>query len=258
MHMIEQNNEKFHALSNLFRYILQPKAVKKPLQISCGSRIEIVLQYLTANLVVQLILGGAITYVLFLIDSRLGTTTTNELASFVQSSSYWELLLIGGILLPLTEEIGFRLPLHFHPVSLGISIVYILMLLHSVFSSQNSSFFGSNNLIMMGIFILIGSSCTILFFWKRTSIETVWHTHFRWIYYGFAILFGFMHISNLSSSSLWIYFLSPLIILPQFISGLVMGYIRLQFGFLWGFAFHAIWNSALLSLAYIAYTFLTV
>jgi membrane protease YdiL (CAAX protease family) len=258
MHRIEQNNAKFHALQNLTRYILQPTVVKKPLQISFSSRIEIVFQYLTVNLVFQLILGGAITVLLFLVDSRLGTTTTNELATFVQSSSYWELLLIGGILLPLTEEIGFRLPLHFHPVSLGISIVYILILLHSILSSQSSSFFESNNLIMMGIFVSIGSICTLLFFLKRVSVETFWHTHFRWIYYGFAFLFGIMHISNLSSPSLWIYFLSPLIILPQFISGLVMGYIRLQFGFFWGFAFHAIWNTALLSLAYVAYAFLTL
>ncbi|MDD4028567.1 MAG: CPBP family glutamic-type intramembrane protease [Caldisericia bacterium] len=251
------NDVDFNALHDLFSFVLHPTIEKKSLPLSFGRKIEAVFQYMSVNLILQLLLGSAITFFLYYIDSQFGATTTNALTDFVKSSSYLSLLMLGGIVLPFLEEVGFRLPLHFHPLSLGISLAYILVLLYSLVFPQPSSL-GTNILVVIAISLLIGGLCALLFYGKRDSIALFWHRQFRWIYYSFAILFGCMHISNFSSPSIWVYLFTPLLILPQFLSGLVLGYVRLQFGFFWGFAFHALWNSALLSLAYVVYTLIPV
>jgi len=245
----------YNAIESLLQYVQYPTRAVHITKIPFGQKVETMLKFLSINLIVQIVLSSITTFILFSVDSQLGSTTTNELTDFVQSNSYIYILLIGGIALPFFEEIGFRLPLFFHPVSLGIALSYILILSFSVFFQQTPSnpFF---TLLMIGISLFIGGIGIFVFYQKRASIELFWKKHFRWIYYGFAILFGLLHISNFSSASLWVFCLTPLLVLPQFLSGLVIGYIRMQFGFFWGFTFHAVWNSALLSLAYAAYHFL--
>lgn len=253
--MHSTKNIAYNAIESFLQYVRQPTTNIQIAKISFYQKTETLLKFLTVNLVIQLVLSSITTFILFSVDSRLGSTTTNELTDFVQSNSYLYLLLVGGIALPFLEEIGFRLPLFFHPVSLGIAISYILILLFSILFPQTPSN-PSFTLLMIGVSLLIGGIGVLFFHWKRTPIELFWKQNFRWIYYGFAVLFGFLHISNFSSASIWIFCLTPLLVLPQFISGLVIGYLRMQFGFFWGFTFHAVWNSALLSLAYAAYHFL--
>ncbi len=248
-------NTAYNAVESLLQYICQPTTSIQIAKMSFIQKTETLLKFLTINFVVQLFLSSITTLILFSVDFKLGSTTTNELTDFVQSNSYLYLLLVGGIALPFFEEIGFRLPLFFHPVSLGIAVSYVFILLLSILFPQAPSnpFF---TLSMIGISLLIGGIGILFSFWKRTSIELFWKRYFRLIYYGFAVLFGFLHISNFSGASIWVFYLTPLLVLPQFLSGLVIGYIRMQFGFFWGFTFHAVWNSVLLSLAYAAYHFI--
>ncbi len=244
----------YNAIENLLHYVRYPTTAIHIDKIPFGQKVETMLKFLSINLIVQIVLSSITTFILFSVDSQLGSTTTNELTDFVQSNSYIYILFVGGIALPFFEEIGFRLPLFFHPVSLGIALSYVLILLFSVLYQQTPSnpFF---TLSMIGISLLIGGVGIFVFYRNKNSIELFWKKHFRWIYYGFAILFGLLHISNFSNASLWVFCLTPLLVLPQFLSGLVIGYLRMQFGFFWGFTFHAVWNSALLSLAYAAYHF---
>ena len=69
--------------------------------------------------------------------------------------------------------------------------------------------------------------------------------YFDAIFYLFALVFGFYHITNFEMSPMIIY-LSPLLVAPQIIIGLILGYIRVRLGLEWSILMHALYNLILL------------
>jgi len=67
---------------------------------------------------------------------------------------------------------------------------------------------------------------------------------FRWIFYGFALAFGYIHIFNYELNTT-ILLLSPILVAPQIILGFFLGYIRVRFGLLYAILFHAVYNAIL-------------
>jgi len=63
---------------------------------------------------------------------------------------------------------------------------------------------------------------------------------FPYIFYASAMIFGYVHFSNFSGNMQWYWI--PLLIIPQFMMGLVMGYARLRFGMYSNIALHAVNN----------------
>ncbi len=74
---------------------------------------------------------------------------------------------------------------------------------------------------------------------------------FKIAYYTLAIIFGFAHISNYEIDTSILLF-SPILIAPQLLIGLYLGFIRVRFGLLWAIALHALYNGFLFSLFLIA------
>lgn len=74
---------------------------------------------------------------------------------------------------------------------------------------------------------------------------------FKIAYYVFAIVFGFVHISNYEITNNILLF-STILIAPQLFVGLYLGFIRVRFGLLWSIALHAIYNGFLVSLFFLA------
>ncbi|NVK52616.1 MAG: CPBP family intramembrane metalloprotease [Flavobacteriaceae bacterium] len=70
---------------------------------------------------------------------------------------------------------------------------------------------------------------------------------FTIVFYSAALLFGYMHIFNYEINTNILLF-SPILIAPQIIIGLYLGFIRIRFGLLWSIALHALYNGFLLSL----------
>lgn len=48
--------------------------------------------------------------------------------------------------------------------------------------------------------------------------------------------------------------LVPFLILSQFFTGLILGYLRIKLGFFWGFLFHAVWNFVFIMTPYLLHT----
>jgi hypothetical protein len=76
----------------------------------------------------------------------------------------------------------------------------------------------------------------------------------KYFHYDF-LLPGFTsHISNFHPIQYEIIFLYPIYVLPQFFMGLILGWLRIQYGFLWAVLFHILvnglftWPKALLML----------
>ena len=57
-----------------------------------------------------------------------------------------------------------------------------------------------------------------------------------------------MHLTNFGNTNTLYYILAPLIILPQFIGGITLGYTRLKLGFFWGVLQHGLYNFILFTM----------
>lgn len=78
-------------------------------------------------------------------------------------------------------------------------------------------------------------------------IKVKWDRFYGLFFYLNAAAFALIHISNFEANSIPVW-VTPLIVLPQFIAGLYFGYIRVKNGNLfWSVALHALHNAILLA-----------
>lgn len=98
-------------------------------------------------------------------------------------------------------------------------------------------------IFIVGIAVLIAPALEELIF--RAPLTLVKKPEvFKIVYYLSAVLFASVHLSNFESGfPLW---LSPLLVLPQFFAGLVLGYTRVRLGLFWSITLHALHNGLLI------------
>lgn len=147
------------------------------------------------------------------------------------------------IVFPLMEEIAFRLYLEFKPILLSFSIS-MATYYFTTFIIFNTYITDINNhfLIRFSLSLSLGSIAFIILKKNAHYINTFWHNNFRWIFYFSILVFGLVHIINyeLNIGSV---LLAPIIVLPQLISGTFFGFIRIRYGFIYGYLAHVLNNS---------------
>ncbi|WP_159467136.1 CPBP family intramembrane glutamic endopeptidase [Dyadobacter sp. 3J3] len=74
-------------------------------------------------------------------------------------------------------------------------------------------------------------------------------TYFNWLYYVSSVLFGWIHFFNYQFDESH-YFFFPFITMTQTFSGLMLGYIRIMYGFWYGVLLHALFNCAAIALSF--------
>lgn len=74
---------------------------------------------------------------------------------------------------------------------------------------------------------------------------------FKIAFYCIGLIFAYVHIFNFELSLNVILF-SPLLVAPQFIVGLIFGFIRVRFGLIWSICLHSFYNGVLVSLFLLA------
>ncbi len=202
------------------------------------------LKLVLSEIVLLFLLKLALSFVAVLIINTLTNIENVGINVLKGSWSLLKLLLIGGLIMPVSEEIVFRLPLKFNPYfvllsSLLLSYGLITKLYFKV------SFFSLENTFFYRILISL-SIGFILFLITRKSksiFEYLWKKCFKWILYGSIIVFALLHIGNYKLSNLdylWI----PLIIFPQLVSASVYSFIRIRHGFIFSCLLH-IFNNTL-------------
>lgn len=133
--------------------------------------------------------------------------------------SYATILFIAVIIAPLLEETIFRLPLRYRRN-------YLFRLI-------------AGGISITGLVEKEKLQQKVLKFWKA---------FFPWFFYGMAIVFGLIHMTNYVNAKSLI-LLAPLLTITQLFGGLIMGYIRVKIGFMWGLTYHAAHNLIFFSLA---------
>ena len=163
------------------------------------------------------------------------------------------LLLVGWIVLPLFEEVTFRLSLKFNPIYLALTTggfsYYILT--KAVFKSRLSLIDDSlwYRVITAVIIVLITYAVC-----RKKNICLVlrqfWEKNFRVIYYLSCLSFAWLHIFNFELSLVNLVWM-PILTLPQLFSATIAGYTRVAFGFQYPLLVHMITNIFFLSLTFL-------
>lgn len=144
---------------------------------------------------------------LSLVDSYLFKLDSDPIENIFVNKSAFSILMLAAIVIPFIEEFIFRFFLKY-----------------------------KRNLVFHFIDFL-----------TKQQAKLFWVKNFKFFFYGSAILFALMHLSNFNNTNLLFYFLAPLIVLPQFIGGISLGYIRLKLGFSWGVFKHGLYNFIIFS-----------
>lgn len=150
---------------------------------------------------------------------------------------YYQRVFYGLILGPIVEEIFFRLMYVFKKknifivlfTSLGLAILFLIK------SEPAKSYI---------FFLLCLTFSLCLLFFDRVS--RVINSHFKVFFYGMAIVFAFLHVFNFEGINSMRYLLTVFIIIPQFVLGILLGYIRLSYGFIYAVGFHMAVNISII------------
>ena len=139
---------------------------------------------------------------------------------------------------PIFEEIFCRLNLRLSKINylillISLAVVVIIMSFRHKYDSC----------ILYGIALF---SLIIIYMFFKNKGKQFYLKHFKYVFWASCLLFGLLHIMNLTGNWVWIITLAPILCFPQFIGGAIVGYIRMNYGFIYGVIFHMLINSVVL------------
>ncbi len=202
----------FHALWRFIKKPVELSEDKASLQLKIGTCGALFLIQIPPLLVLMALVGG-------LEQLGLWDEDMHSLQKIFQEMEPVLIFFFAVIMAPLLEEVMFRLILRFR------SNFLILWSIH------------------IGVALQLGQ--------KRSLLKTarkVWDKFYDWVFYLMTMAFGLMHIMNFEPS-LNIYLLAPILVAPQILIGINLGYLRVRFGLIWSILFHAFYNGILMSIA---------
>ncbi|WP_233266102.1 CPBP family glutamic-type intramembrane protease [Myroides fluvii] len=193
-------------------------------------------------LFVFIIFGGVF------LDSLVDIPMHDRFEEVMEQIGIWGFVGFAVILGPFLEEIAFRLAMRFRlrNVIVGVIAFIAYMTQAASYPAEKMSSNGTlylytfSGLLLVGFLILCTKYPSLLANW--------WTAHFPLVFYVASVSFALIHIFNFEEFPLRVVLLAPLITLPQFVLGLGMGYLRLRFGFWYGYLFHVLNNGFAVSI----------
>jgi hypothetical protein len=212
------------------QFLRSPNLVKPITSSSYQIPFRHLLRLYSLHLFIVLILG--------LVISQVVQSEDSLLQEVLENMSGWLIVMTGVLFVPTVEEIVFRLPLRGTVQTLTPALSLFLWFLISWLGGSQISVLSGCVLIALNVFVWSKS-------WRKinTQIEQIYQTYPRWIFYGSAIAFGAIHITNYERH---IWPLLPLVVLPQILVGLWFGFMRSRYGFIWAVCSHGFYNGTLL------------
>jgi len=160
---------------------------------------------------------------------------------------------INILVIPLFEEITFRLPLIYNRGSLSLSVLVISYLIISYFigvspiDAKGMVFrFCFSVILAITLFIVLGRK------YFAVKLPLLWENNGKLIFFLLLFSFTLRHLDNYVLTSTVLLF-SPILLLPQFISGVFFSFVRVRFGFVYSIFFHMMINLIALSPQIILY-----
>ena len=153
---------------------------------------------------------------------------------------------------PIIEEAIFRLPMKYSYARILIAVGLAFTIVATVVTEE----------VTLGIMaaIILGSMAIFHFLDQQTDlqlnkkIKPLWAEYFFLPFWLLTLAFAALHLTNFNDSLPW--HLAPFLVLPQFVLGAIIGYVRTGYGFAYAVLFHALHNGVLVGLALMAQSFM--
>lgn len=152
-------------------------------------------------------------------------------------------LLLSCSLIPIIEEIAFRLPLLFSPWNVSLSSgVVSFYLINRLFTLESQFDTGNYFFLRIMMSIMMGGIVWMISNRYSNDIKPFYGRSLGLIVYIYSLIFAAMHIGNydLNSNVLLAYLL---LTIPHFISALMYSFARLKYGFSYSVGLHIVNNS---------------
>ena len=136
------------------------------------------------------------------------------------------------VLAPLLEELVFRLPLR--PSVTAVAILY------SLFIFWLSLWIAVYSSLLSAVLFVFVSFYIARTFIQKDFLQAFYRQHPYFLFYSSTLVFGAVHVFNYEQAS---WKLLPLLVFSQTIGGLLLGFVRIRYGFWWAVFLHAFHNS---------------
>lgn len=148
------------------------------------------------------------------------------------------LVLLAMVWAPIVEELLFRYGLRRPKLAFLYVPVLIFVFINKVFWLNITLIVGLILLfVVFDLKRMTGYAYALPFKWRR-----IYRTFFPWVFHGSVLIFASLHLMNYELPSLTEIWLLPLLILPQWLTGLVIAWMRVRDSFACGVLMHALFN----------------
>jgi membrane protease YdiL (CAAX protease family) len=213
-------------------FILCPKVNEQPISLSINESIRLIISVILYYFGVVIL-----TSLIFLPILKLLNLLPEHNLRLSEIPLSFKLI----VFVPIFEEVIFRLPLKFTKQNLFLSLSGLQFLL----------FYHNFNLtILVGISfaIFIVPYLRLIPNTLYSKMEYLWQKYFPFLYYGLALSFGLLHLTNFVNLKLAHFLLFPLFVSNQIVMGLMIGYVRVTYkkGFIFSILIHFFINLPLI------------
>ena len=146
-------------------------------------------------------------------------------------------ILLGILAIPPIEEVTFRLWLRVSRSAL-FAVAFLVFFVGILLLPVSQA--GAVLLIALSVSILVA---TLMGY--DGDIERVMARHFGFFFYGSTVLFALAHITNFIPLNAQTLLFAPVLVLPQFLVGTMLGYVRVRYGIGYAILFHVVVNAVL-------------
>jgi membrane protease YdiL (CAAX protease family) len=159
---------------------------------------------------------------------------------------WWYFFLITIIIAPIREELTYRLGLKFSIYNFSFALSFLLVILlywtQVLFIKPTSDFYyivqaitmpfdHIDYLALIVLVLILGFIISMILkkFFNEEKMKNLFSRRFTYIFYFFAIIFALSHLTNFENLG-QIWFIIPILLLPQIVGALILGYIRMRWG----------------------------
>ncbi|WP_224999794.1 type II CAAX prenyl endopeptidase Rce1 family protein [Cesiribacter sp. SM1] len=205
--------------------------------------LQVFLQLLMLSLLLSF---GVLMLMGVLRDAGLVPELPHAMEDIMKQFPFLVVFLLAAVLMPALEELTFRLWLLYRPIYFHVSLWLIAFFLSTALTQAGFPLLG------YGVFGVAALITILLLTFKDAAqqlLVSLYTNYYSLLFYGAAVIFALVHLINFQVSGR-ILLLAPLLVLPQLLLGLILGYTRVRLGLIWAIALHGVYNALVLSMAY--------
>lgn len=230
-------------IRDMFTYLRRPEIQAQRRKFTPDAFLDLV--KLLGFSFLTLIFAGIVMGVIFQVA---GVTMPPPTDDFTQMMNQANFIFLAAIAAPLIEETLFRAWLGARwGVLIAAPLLFCAAALLVIMRADMAAF----NIKLLAVMFVIGAAGLYISRYaalrKRPEVlDTAVKTVFPYAFWGSCLAFGLMHLANYEAGDMGL--LLPLAVLPQFLIGVILGFVRMRFGLLSAMGFHGAYNISVLTI----------